>query len=254
MGLTNPQHLERFSFMVASISLQWLDPNAAETRFPPVEHALTEPNGLLAFGGNLSPGRLLNAYRRGIFPWYSEDQPILWWSPDPRSVLYPEHLRISHSLGKTLRKNLYTVTTDQAFREVIRRCAEPRGDGLGTWLGDDMIAAYCRLHELGHAHSAESWHQGKLVGGLYGLAMGRIFFGESMFSRSRDASKVAFVQLVTQLREWGYVLIDCQVASTHMASLGAVSIPRRRFIDILDRNCDLPDHWGTGKTGPGFHE
>lgn len=230
--------------MVASIPLEWLDPHDAEAPFPNVEYALREPDGLLALGGDLSPTRLLRAYRQGIFPWYSNDQPILWWSPDPRSVLYPERLKISRSLCTTLRKNIYTVTTDSAFRRVINRCAEPREDGLGTWLTADMIEAYCWLHEMGIAHSVESWHQGELVGGLYGLALGRVFFGESMFSRRSDASKVAFVRLVAHLQKWGYAIVDCQVASAHLASLGAESIPRRHFIATLNRCCDVPTSWG----------
>lgn len=230
--------------MVATNPLQWLDPYDPESPFPDVERALREPDGLLAIGGDLSPTRLLRAYRRGIFPWYSEDQPILWWSPDPRSVLYPERLHISHSLRKTLQRETYTVTADRAFRRVIESCAAPRTDGLGTWLSADMIQAFCRLHALGHAHSIESWYQGELVGGLYGLAMGRVFFGESMFYRRSDASKVAFAQLVSQLRRWGYALIDCQVASEHLTSLGAVNIPRRRFIADLNRWCDVPTCWG----------
>ncbi len=235
--------------MVASNPLQWLDPHDAEAPFPDVELALREPDGLLAVGGDLSPVRLLRAYRLGIFPWYNETQPILWWSPNPRSVLYPERLRVSRSLRKTLRKGVYTVTTDQAFHRVIAHCAEPRADGLGTWLTPDMIEAFRRLHDMGHAHSIESWHQGELAGGLYGLAMGRVFFGESMFSRRSDASKVAFVQLVAHLRKWGYALIDCQVASEHLASLGAVNIPRRRFIADLNRWCDAPTRWDPWDNG-----
>lgn len=235
--------------MVASIPLQWLDPNDPAAPFPPVEQALREPDGLLAFGGDLSPHRLLHAYRRGIFPWYGEGQPILWWSPDPRSVLYPPRLRVSRSLAKTVRKKVYSVTADHAFRQVITACAAPRRDGLGTWLGPDMIAGYCRLHEMGHAHSVESWCDGELVGGLYGLALGRVFFGESMFSRRSDASKVAFVELVKRLRQWDYVLIDCQVASDHLDSLGAEPITRRRFVATLDQHCDAPTRWEAWDTG-----
>ncbi len=229
--------------MATSIPLQWLDPNDSEAAFPDLELALREPNGLLAFGGDLSSQRLLRAYRQGIFPWYNKDQPILWWSPDPRLVLYPEHLRISRSLYKTLRKSLYEVTADKAFLRVISHCAEPRADGPGTWLTDEMKTAYCRLHAMGHAHSVESWYQGDLVGGLYGLALGKIFFGESMFSRRSDASKVALVHLMRHLQKWGYVLIDCQLASAHLSSLGAILIPRRRFRKILNRHCDAPTVW-----------
>ncbi|MDH5594857.1 MAG: leucyl/phenylalanyl-tRNA--protein transferase, partial [Gammaproteobacteria bacterium] len=167
--------------------------------FPDVEQALTEPEGLLAVGGDLSPERLLEAYRRGIFPWYSEDQPVLWWSPNPRSVLFPDKLKISRSLKKTLNKNLYTVTLDTAFRDVMVACAQPRKDGNGTWITPDMIDAYCTLFEQGHAHSVETWLNDELVGGLYGIAIGKVFFGESMFSKKTDASKVAFTKLVQQL-------------------------------------------------------
>jgi leucyl/phenylalanyl-tRNA--protein transferase len=229
--------------MVASSPLRWLDPNDVEAPFPDVEHALKDPNGLLAIGGDLSPARLLRAYRHGIFPWYSDDQPILWWSPDPRTVLYPEHLKVSRSLRRTLKKKIFAVTADSAFRRVIECCAEPRVDGGGTWLTGEMIEAYCRLHTMGHAHSIETWYQGKLVGGLYGLSLGKVFFGESMFSRRSDASKVAFVHLVEHLQTWGYELIDCQVASAHLSSLGAEAIPRRDFIAVLNRYCDVPNPW-----------
>jgi leucyl/phenylalanyl-tRNA--protein transferase len=229
--------------MVAPPPLWWLDPDDAAEPFPDVEYALQEPDGLLAIGGDLSPSRLLRAYRQGIFPWYNSDQPILWWSPDPRTVLYPPSLKISRSLHKTLRKNIFTVTADAAFCRVIQYCAAPRSTGGGTWLTDDMVEAFCRLHTMGYAHSVESWYQGELVGGLYGLSLGRIFFGESMFARRSDASKVAFVRLVEHLQQWGYVLIDCQVASAHLRSLGATSIPRRDFIALLNRYCDLPSPW-----------
>ena len=229
--------------MVASPPLRWLDPNDVEAPFPDVEHALKEPDGLLAIGGDLSPARLLRAYRHGIFPWYSDDQPILWWSPDPRSVLYPERLKVSRSLRRTLKKKIFTVTADSAFRQVIRCCAEPREADGGTWLTDDMIEAYCRLHTMGYAHSIETWYQGELAGGLYGLSLGKVFFGESMFSRRSDASKVAFVHLVEHLQRWGYELIDCQVASAHLSSLGAEAIRRRDFIAILNRYSDAPNTW-----------
>ena len=205
--------------------------------FPNVEQALTEPDGLLAVGGDLSPERLLEAYRRGIFPWYSEDQPVLWWSPNPRSVLFPEKLKISRSLNKVIKKQRFTVTLDTAFRDVITLCSQPRKDDAGTWITPDMIEAYCTLFEQGHAHSVESWHEGELVGGLYGIAIGKVFFGESMFSKKTDASKVAFVKLVQQLNTWGFELIDCQIRSEHLDSLGAENIPRRRFIDLLNQLC-----------------
>lgn len=229
--------------MVASSPLRWLDPNDVEAPFPDVGHALKDPNGLLAIGGDLSPARLLRAYRHGIFPWYSDDQPILWWSPDPRAVLYPHHLKVSRSLRRTLKRKIFAVTADSAFRRVIECCAEPRADGGGTWLTGEMIEAYCSLHTMGHAHSIETWYQGELVGGLYGLSLGKVFFGESMFSRRSDASKVAFVHLVEHLQTWGYELIDCQVASAHLSSLGAEAIPRRDFIAVLNRYCDVPNPW-----------
>ena len=231
--------------MVAARPLQWLDPHDIEAPFPDVEYALKEPDGLLAVGGDLSPSRLLNAYRHGIFPWYGKDQPILWWSPDPRSVLYPDRLKVSRSLRRTLHKNVFGVTADTAFHRVISHCAEPRQDGLGTWLTEEMIASYFRLHTMGYAHSVETWYQGELVGGLYGLSLGRVFFGESMFSRRSDASKVAFARLVEHLKKWRYALIDCQIASAHLTSLGAEAIPRRDFIAILNRQCDDASAWGS---------
>lgn len=216
----------------------WLNPEDPDAPFPPVEHALRDPDGLLAIGGDLSPERLLRAYRRGIFPWYGPGQPILWWSPDPRMVLEPAALKVSRSLRKTLRRQPYRITLDQAFTAVMRGCAGPRGDAQGTWITSEMERAYLRLHELGYAHSVEAWQDADLVGGLYGVALGRVFFGESMFSRRRDASKVAFAQAVTQLRACGYRLIDCQVASQHLTRFGATLIPRREFIAQLNQWCD----------------
>lgn len=213
-----------------------MDPFAEECEFPDVSRALCEPNGLLAIGGKLTPDCLLTAYRRGIFPWFSAGQPILWWSPDPRMVLFPERVRVSRSLRKLLRRSPYTVTLDEAFVEVIRGCSEPRADDAGTWITSDMIHAYTRLHELGYAHSVEAWHEGSLVGGVYGVSIGRVFFGESMFFRARDASKVAFIHLVRQLQAWGFAVIDCQMRTRHLERLGAEEIPRPRFIALLD-NC-----------------
>ncbi|MDX1698937.1 MAG: leucyl/phenylalanyl-tRNA--protein transferase [Thiohalobacterales bacterium] len=213
----------------------WIDPDSPGIYFPDVENALVEPDGLLAVGGDLSSERLLYAYRNGIFPWYGPDQPILWWSPDPRLVLFPEDLRISRSLAKTLKKHPFTVTFDTAFEQVIAACAEPRPGQAGTWITPEMQAAYVRMHELGHAHSVECWQAGELAGGLYGLALGRVFFGESMFTRITDASKVGFVTLVQMLQRRGYRLIDCQVRTGHLESLGAALIPRREFTRILDR-------------------
>ncbi|MFN3919683.1 MAG: leucyl/phenylalanyl-tRNA--protein transferase [Methylohalobius sp.] len=219
--------------------LTLLDPNDPYS-FPPVEEALTEPNGLLAVGGDLSSTRLLAAYRHGIFPWYNRGEPILWWSPDPRLVLFPEKLKISRSLRKALHRGEFKVTFDQAFARVVDACAAPRKREKGTWITPEMKAAYCRLHELGHAHSVESWYHTELVGGLYGVAIGCVFFGESMFHRRTDASKVAFVALVESLKRWQYGLIDCQVRTDHLISLGAEEIPRQRFIRLLDELCRRP--------------
>jgi leucyl/phenylalanyl-tRNA--protein transferase len=218
-----------------------LKPDSADLRFPPVE--LASPEGLLAVGGDLRIERLLEAYRHGIFPWYNPGQPILWWSPDPRAVLFPPKLRISRSLRKTLRQNKFAVTLDNAFRDVIENCARPRvkNPGGGTWITPEMIEAYGVMHERGYAHSVESWREGELVGGLYGVALGNAFFGESMFSRETDASKVAFVRLVRQLAAWGYTLIDCQMSTQHLFSLGAEEIRRRDFMTQLEQALAQPD-------------
>ncbi len=208
--------------------------------FPPTGEALDYPNGLLAVGGDLSASRLLNAYRLGIFPWYEEPQPVLWWTPDPRSVLFPEQLHISRSLRKTLRRDRFRLSVDQRFEAVMRNCAQLRGDGLGTWIGDDMLAAYCDLHHIGYGHSVEVLdEQHQLVGGLYGVAIGRVFFGESMFSHATDASKVALVALVDILRRGGFHLIDCQVESEHLNSLGARNISRLDFERRLAQTIDM---------------
>jgi leucyl/phenylalanyl-tRNA--protein transferase len=219
----------------------WLEPDDPELWFPNVELALQEPDGLLAVGGDLSEDRLLLAYRSGIFPWYGPGQPILWWSPDPRLVLFPGRLRVARSLAKTIRKGTFSITIDQAFDAVISACAEPRPGQAGTWITQEMMAAYRELHAAGYAHSVECWQEGKLAGGLYGVAIGRAFFGESMFARTTDASKVAFVGLVRQLSRWGFPLIDCQVHTAHLASLGAEMIPRREFIQILEHACQQPE-------------
>ncbi|MBI3547031.1 MAG: leucyl/phenylalanyl-tRNA--protein transferase [Gammaproteobacteria bacterium] len=213
-----------------------LKPDSNDLRFPPVE--LASPEGLLAVGGDLRAERLLEAYRHGIFPWFNPGQPILWWSPDPRAVLFPAKLHISRSLHKTLRQQKFNVTLDQAFRDVMISCAQPRRqypDG-GTWITAEMVEAYCVLHERGLAHSIETWHEGKLVGGLYGVALGGIFFGESMFSTVTDASKVALVHLVRHLQHWGFSLIDCQLPSAHLFSLGAEQIRRREFLKQLEKS------------------
>lgn len=221
----------------------WLDPDN-KTAFPPVSEALTEPDGLLAIGGDLSSKRLLAAYRRGIFPWYSDGQPILWWSPNPRAVLYLNALHISRSLKKTLRRDDYSVTFDHAFNDVLQACAKPRKDGLGTWITGEMASAYARLHSQGHAHSIEVWRNGRLIGGLYGVSIGQIFFGESMFSRETNGSKIAIVWLVRQLQRWQFALMDCQVYSTHLGTLGTRLIPRDKFVQYLDIYCNKPGHPG----------
>ena len=208
--------------------------------FPPLEQALDEPNGLLAAGGDLSPGRLLAAYRLGIFPWFGDDEPILWWSPDPRMVLYPPELRVSRSLRKALRRPDYEIRVDTCFRAVMEACAEPRPGQPGTWIGSRMIAAYGVLHERGYAHSVETWRDGVLIGGLYGVALGRAFFGESMFARATDASKIALVHLVRQLERWGFGLIDCQMRTSHLASLGAREVPRAAFSRELEQLVNYP--------------
>ena len=201
--------------------------------FPPPESALRDPNGLLCAGADLSVERLLAAYRSGIFPWYSGDEPILWWSPDPRMVLFCDELKVSRSLAKNLRNKGFEIRIDSAFSRVIRACAEPRRSESGTWIGREMQAAYVALHRAGHAHSFETWQEGRLVGGLYGVAIGRAFFGESMFSRATDASKVALVGLVATLRARGFPMIDCQQRTPLLASLGAREIPRRGFLHRL---------------------
>jgi leucyl/phenylalanyl-tRNA--protein transferase len=214
------------------------------TFFPPVETALRDPNGLLAMGGDLSVERLLDAYRHGIFPWFNPDEPILWWSPDPRMVLVPDEVHITRSLAKRIRNAGFEVRVDTAFADVMRACAAPREDAAGTWISSAMVAAYTRLHQAGYAHSVETWHQGELVGGLYGVAVGRMFYGESMFSREPDASKVALVRLAQQLQEWGFGLIDCQMETAHLASLGARTMPRTAFTARLAELVNLPPHPG----------
>jgi len=215
----------------------------ARLAFPPPE--LADESGLLAVGGDLKPERLLLAYSLGIFPWYSDGLPILWYSPDPRLVLESADLVVSKSLKKTLRRGHYRVTLDTAFDRVIRACADaPRPGQSGTWITDDMERAYLRLHQLGYAHSAEAWLDGELAGGLYGVSLGAGFFGESMFARADDASKVAFVTLVEQLRRWGIDLIDCQVHTEHLARFGAVEWPRERFLKRLAGALEKPTRNG----------
>lgn len=218
--------------------------NRQDIRFPPIEQAT--PEGLLAIGGDLRPERLLEAYRHGIFPWYNDDQPILWWSPDPRAVLFPNKLHVPRSLQKCLRQNRFTVTLDTSFRTVMEQCAGPRTqypEG-GTWITEDMLDAYTRLYDLGYAHSVETWQDGLLVGGLYGVAIGGAFFAESMFTTVDDASKVALVRLVRQLHAWGFRMIDCQQFSPHVARFGAEEIPRSGFVAHLTEALTLPDRRG----------
>jgi leucyl/phenylalanyl-tRNA--protein transferase len=207
--------------------IPWL---SEQTPFPPVAQALAYPGGLLAAGADLSSRRLLDAYRHGIFPWFSAGEPILWWSPDPRMVLVPAEFKRSRSLRKTLRNGRHEVRFDTAFGQVMRACAEPRTGQAGTWIVEEMIAAYCELHRQGYAHSVETWLDGELVGGLYGMAIGRMFYGESMFSRHPDASKIALARLCTHLQDQGCELIDCQMNTPHLASLGAREIPRSEFL------------------------
>jgi leucyl/phenylalanyl-tRNA--protein transferase len=223
------------------IHLPLLDPDAPEL-FPAPQHALTEPNGLLAFGGDLSPQRLLAAYRQGIFPWFSEGQPILWWSPDPRCVMRTETLKINRSLRRQLAGKAWRLTIDHAFSEVIHACAAPRNDDSGTWIVPAMINAYTHLHALGHAHSVEVWEGERLVGGVYGVAVGRLFCGESMFSAQSGGSKVALIALAQLLRELGFPLIDTQVSNPHTLGLGAIEIPRAQFLQDVALLSQLPGH------------
>lgn len=207
--------------------LMWLDESLS---FPDTSNALEDPDGLLAVGGDLSETRLLAAYQRGIFPWYSEGQPILWWSPSPRTVLAPQDLHLGRSNKRLLNKHKFTIKIDSAFREVVEACADiPRAGQDGTWIMPEMIDAYCDLNIKGHAHSVETWYEGELVGGLYGVSIGQAFFGESMFSRVSGASKVAFISLVKTLQHWHYQLIDCQIYTEYLASFGAVELPRATF-------------------------
>jgi leucyl/phenylalanyl-tRNA---protein transferase len=222
--------------------IPWLTDNAP---FPPVERALRSPNGLLATGGELTAKRLLDAYRHGIFPWFNPGDPVLWWSPDPRMVLFPGEFKISRSLARVLRNGPHSVRIDTAFEQVMRACTAPRkGNQGGTWISEDMIAAYCALHRLGYAHSVEVWMAGKLVGGVYGVSIGHMFYGESMFSLVSNASKIALAHLARQLERWQFGMIDCQMNTPHLASLGAREIPRREFIARLQElvHCE-PTEW-----------
>jgi leucyl/phenylalanyl-tRNA--protein transferase len=219
------------------MKLAVLDENNPAQPFPSLRNALCEPNGLLAVGGCLSSERLVNAYRHGAFPWFSGDEPILWWSPNPRLVLFPEKLQVSKRLAKTIRQAKFDVTVNQAFDLVITKCADCRADAEGTWISDDIKNAYSQLHREGFAYSFEAWHDGELVGGLYGVALGKVFFGESMFHTVSDASKVAFTHCVNYLQSLNFQLIDCQVHSEHLVSLGAEDISRAEFSQLLSRLC-----------------
>ncbi len=203
---------------------------------PPPARALSEPDGLLAAGGDLEPGTLLEAYRQGIFPWYSSHQPVLWWAPDPRTVFWPARFHVSRSLARTLRRRVFEVTVDGDFAGVLHACGPARTGEAETWITPAMVRAYTRLHLAGYAHSVECWRNGELVGGVYGVALGRVFFGESMFSRATDASKVALAWLCRSLVHWGYALFDCQMASGHLASLGAGQLPRAQFVALLEEH------------------
>jgi leucyl/phenylalanyl-tRNA--protein transferase len=222
-------------------SITWLTPDGDREWFPPLEQALEEPEGLLAAGGDLAPARLLAAYRRGIFPWYSAGQPVLWWCPDPREVLLPGEFRCSRSLAKTLRNRGFEVSFDRDFTAVVAACAKARTHSSGTWITPEMYAAYATLHAQGHAHSVEVWLGGELVGGLYGVLLGRVFFGESMFSRERDASKVALARLVERAVVANLQLIDCQLPTAHLRSLGSKPMSRAGFCALVARETSQPD-------------
>lgn len=220
--------------------LTLLDPYSSNEPFPPVDMAWDEPNGLLAMGGDLSVERLINAYSSGIFPWFSPEEPIYWWSPDPRAVLYPNKIKIRRSLRKNMRNKGYHITFDHCFADVVKACAAPRSYTDGTWITQSMFDAYTKLHQLGVAHSVEVWNsEAELVGGLYGIDTGIVFSGESMFSRERDTSKMAFVALAKKTLDWGFELIDCQIENPHLLSMGAENIPRSRYLKTLKQSPPL---------------
>ena len=226
---------------MSNINLPWLDPKDPHYPFPSPDDALDSPEGLVAAGGDLNPTRILRAYRQGIFPWYEEGQPILWWSPDPRGILFPAKFNAHKSLLRTIKRQQWKVTYDHAFQRVMVACAEPRSYSKGTWITKDMINAYCHLHQLGHAHSLEIWNQSdKLIGGIYGISMGSVFFGESMFSRVTDASKVALLYLSANLDLWDYHLLDTQLPSSHLEFLCGEPISRQHYLTLLDRFSQQP--------------
>jgi len=217
-------------------NIYWIDESDPVDKFPPLETALRNPDGLLAAGGDLQPGRLIAAYRRGIFPWYSKGQPILWWSPDPRAVLFPQNMKVTRSLRQSIRKHGFESRINTSFAAVMAACGDPLYRREGTWITDEMRDAYFRLHQLGYAHSFETWQQGTLIGGLYGIRLGKVFFGESMFSRVTDASKFALKCLCEYLIGEGVVMIDCQMATSHLLSLGAQLMPRSEFAGLLEKH------------------
>lgn len=238
------------------MGLHWITPDEPADSFPPVRMALRDPDGLLAVGGDLSPDRLINAYSRGIFPWYNVGQPILWWSPDPRAVLFPRELHVSRSLRRSLKRSRFTFTVNEDFEGVMRACAvTPRRDPAGTWITAEMISAYSTLHGTGHAQSVETWLEGELVGGIYGITLGKVFFGESMFSRVTDASKAALVLLVREMLARDYRLLDCQVASSHLRTLGSRDLPRPEFLELLEEHVDSRhgDRWKPGVRTDDLH-
>ncbi len=230
--------------------MQLITDDTPETQFPSADSATEE--GLVAVGGEISVKRVLSAYRQGIFPWYSEDQPVLWWSPEPRAILFPDSIKISRSFKKTLRKKAFHVSADQAFTDVIRACAGPRiqSPGGGTWITDDMMNTYTRLHQLGYAHSIEVWRDEQLVGGLYGLALGSAFFGESMYSHAVDASKIALVALAEFASNNNIDFIDCQLPTEHLSNMGAINISRKKYLLLLEKALcqdDRTEHWSLEK-------
>lgn len=230
-----------------------LDPDDDEQPFPPIETATDVPNGLLAVGGSLRSARLFNAYRHGVFPWFEDGQPILWWTPTPRMVLKPDGIHVSRSLRKLLKQQRFHFSFDRSFQSVIEACAQPRSSSDGTWITRSMQLAYTRFHEAGHAHSFEVWQQQELVGGLYGVAIGRMFFGESMFSRASNASKAGMVFMGACLKAWGYGLIDCQLETEHLSRMGAYSISRREFKAWLERLCDQAPEASAWQSAPAFY-
>lgn len=236
--------------------LTLLDPFACGEAFPPVEMAWEQPNGLIAMGGDLSPQRLINAYHSGIFPWFNDGEPIYWWTPNPRAVIYPKKLHITRSLRKTARNKGYQISFDTDFKKTVRACAAPRSYALDTWITDDMFTSYSQLYELGYAHSVEVRNKkGELVGGLYGVVSNGIFSGESMFSTERDTSKLALLALAAHIDHWGYSLIDCQIINDHLLSLGAESIPRQDYIKQLKTSATPEEHpWDTVFTTPELAE